>query len=589
VPPEARHVAALQRLLAAMRERVDFVEGSFFWKLRAAYFAFKRRFGAVHDPAPPPIPEREFVEAMAADDPYARWLLEHDTRPAEFERLREMARALPHRPTIALVVDDAAGDADAALARARAQLYPWARTLATSSLAANAPDAAARFAAGLAASDDDWIAFVGPRELLAPDAAFEVALGANLQPDAELLYGDRDAIDASGARSGPVCCPDWSPDAFAAAMYTGRLVFFKRAAVVAAGGVGTGFADPRYDLALRVSERGTPVAHRPRMLYSERLPLADYRDDDARAVQAALERRGEGGRVRPFRGTCAVVRYALTKPGRVEIVLPTRDLADDLRRCLESVFARSTYGDFAVTLVDNGSVESDTAALLAAWTKREPLRFKTLRVDEPFNFSRLVNAGARASDGPYLLFLNNDTEVLTPDWLEALLEQAQRPPVGAVSCRLLYGDGTVQHAGVVVGLGALAGHVYRFAAPDDPGPGGALFSIRNYSAVTAACLMVRRDAFEAVGGFDEAFAIEFNDVDFCLRLGAAGYRNVYVPHAELVHYESKSRGGADSPAKRRRRLEERTLFTERWHSDRFRDPYYNPNLTLIDESGTLAP
>ncbi|MBD5654339.1 MAG: hypothetical protein IAI50_04060 [Candidatus Eremiobacteraeota bacterium] len=187
------------------------------------------------------------------------------------------------------------------------------------------------------------------------------------------------------------------------------------------------------------------------------------------------------------------------------------------------------------------------------------------------------------------MLLNNDTEILSGDWLEAMLEQAQHPAVGAVGARLLYGDGTIQHAGVVIGLGALAGHVYRFAKPHDAGPGGALFSIRNYSAVTAACLMVRRDAFEAVGGFDEAFAIEFNDVDFCLRLGAAGYRNVYVPHAELVHFESKSRGIADSPAKRRRRLVERTLFTDRWHSDGFRDPYYNPNLTVIDESGTLAP
>ena len=135
-----------------------------------------------------------------------------------------------------------------------------------------------------------------------------------------------------------------------------------------------------------------------------------------------------------------------------------------------------------------------------------------------------------------------------------MLEHAQHPAVGAVGCRLLYGDGTVQHAGVVIGLGALAGHIYRFAAPGDPGPGGALVSVRNYSAVTAACMLVRRDAFEAVDGFDEAFAIEFNDVDFCLRLGAAGYRNVYVPHVELTHYESKSRGIADNPAKRRRRF-----------------------------------
>jgi GT2 family glycosyltransferase len=586
--PEERHVAALQRLVATMRERVDYVEGSNFWKLRAAFFAGKARFGAVHDPAPPPVPAREYVEAMAASDPYARWLLEHDTRPAEFGRLREIAYALPLRPWVVIVVDDVAGEGDAVLARARAQIYPWTQTLATSSLAVSG-DASARFAAALAQTDADWIAFCTRDELLAPDAAFEVALAVNLDATADIVYGDRDTIATDGARSAPVCCPDWSPDAFASSMYTGRLVFMRRAALVAAGGIASNYADPRYDMALRVSEGATSIRHRPRMLYSERAGYAPSPTDDARAVRSALERRGEAGELQPWREGAYVVRYALARPGRVEIVLPTRDLAVDLGRCLESVFERTTYADFVVTLVDNGSVEPETAALLEAWRAREPVRFRSIRVDEPFNFSRLVNLGTRSTAGPYVLLLNNDTEVLSGDWLEAMLEQAQRAPVGAVGARLLYGDGSVQHAGVVIGLGALAGHVYRFAGPEDPGPGGALHALRNYSAVTAACLMVRREVFEAVDGFDEAFAIEFNDVDFCLRLGAAGYRNLYLPHVELIHYESKSRGIADSAAKRRRRLTERTLFTERWRSESYRDAYYNENLTRIDESGALAP
>ncbi|MBD5653802.1 MAG: hypothetical protein IAI50_01320, partial [Candidatus Eremiobacteraeota bacterium] len=258
--PETRHVAALQRLVATMRERVDFVEGSSFWKLRAAFFALKARFGAVHDPAPPPLPAREYVEAMAATDPYARWLLEHDTRPAEFARLREMARALPHRPTIALVVDDVSGDAEWALERARAQIYPGSRTIATSSLAGTAgADIGSRFALALASSDDEWLAFCSGRDLLAPDAAFEIALGANLHPDVDMMYGDRDTIAEDGARSGPICCPDWSPDAFAAQMYTGRVVFLRRTALLAAGGIGPGETDPRYDMALRVSERSAGV------------------------------------------------------------------------------------------------------------------------------------------------------------------------------------------------------------------------------------------------------------------------------------------------------------------------------------------
>jgi GT2 family glycosyltransferase len=575
-------VAALQRLIASMRERLDFVEASRFWKLRALWFSLKARVGFRHDPAPPPIPPREYVEAMAASDPYTAWLLEHEPRPADLLRLEEIAKLLPSRPTIAIVVDDAAGDAAEAVRSVQGQVYPWVRLVKTAG-AGPYDDAAARLNAALSACSEELIAFCGPWQRLAPDAAFEVALALNEVPDADLVYGDRDILDERGRRSSRSSLPEWSPETFLSQMYTGSLLFYRREAVAAAGGFRAGFGEGlHYDLALRVTERANAIVHRPRVLHYD-LALSAFRanfsavDGRALAVASALERRGEPGRVEAFPGVdlVYVVRYELRRPGLVDILIPTRDLADHLERCLSSVFTRSSYRDIRVTVIDNGSVQPTTARLLEAWKQRETSRFSVLRIEEPFNFSRLVNAAVRATGGPYLLLLNNDTEVLSVDWIEAMLEQAQRPSIGAVGARLFYGDGTLQHAGVVIPPNGLPYHVHRGANAQDSGPDNAVFSIRNYSALTAACLMVRREIYEQVGGFDEDFALEYNDVDFCLRVGAAGYRNVYLPHVTLTHYESLSRGTADTPAKRRRSFQERKLFRVRWSE--YRDANFNPN------------
>ncbi len=573
-----------------MRKRVDFVEGSAFWKARAAFFALKRRFGFTHDQAPPPIPRRTIAEAMEGSDRYTRWLMRHEPRPSDLDRLREAALLLSNRPSIAILLDAGAGDVTGALAHASAQIYPEVRVELTS---AHLPDAASRFAEAFERSADDVIAFVAAGELLAPDAAFEAALAFMTDPEASAVYGDRDVVEADGRRTNPAFVSDFAPESFLAQMFMGRILFYRRAAVVAAGGVRAGRGDARYDLALRVSEGPGTILHRARIFYSARAATSDVAERtaaaDARAAAEALARRGEPGRIEPAAGFLGAhhVRYVIARPGRIEIVVPTRDLPGHLARCIASVFERSTYRDIRLTVVDNGSVQNETTKLLTHWREREPQRFGVLRIDEPFNFSRLINAGVASSDAPYIVLLNNDTEVRTSDWLEAMLEQAQRPAIGAVGARLLYPEGPVQHAGVVVGIGLLAGHVYRMANARDPGPNGALAATRNYSAVTAACLMVRRDAFDAVGGFDESFAVEFNDVDFCLRLRQAGYRNVCLPHVELVHDESKTRGVADTAAKRSTRLAERTRFQERWHSATFRDPYYNEWLTRIDESGGL--
>ncbi len=218
-------------------------------------------------------------------------------------------------------------------------------------------------------------------------------------------------------------------------------------------------------------------------------------------------------------------------PAKVSVIIPTRDHGEDVDLCLTSIFERSTYQNIEIVLLDNGSRDPESLKIFAQWAQREPERVKVVPHDVPFNFSEINNYAASQATGEYLLFLNNDTEVITPDWIEAMVEQAQRPAIGAVGAKLLYPDDTVQHAGVIVGLGGVAGHSHKYFGADEPGYFYTLQTVNNFSAVTGACFMIRREVFEEVGGFDEGMAIAFNDVDLCLRVRAAGYRNIYLPHA----------------------------------------------------------
>ena len=588
--PQEAQIAALKSQVEKLRRRINFVERSRFWKIRELWFALKGRFGVGGDPVPP-LPAADFTETMDADDSYSRWLIAHEPRASDLRRLRQIAHAFAKPPSMCVVVDDASNATDA-IRGVLEQAYPWVRLLRTGEVS-QSDDAAVRFNAALEACSELFVAFCDPDEVLAPDACFDVAIAHYEVPEGEIIYGDRDTLASNGQRSRPLFLPDWSPETFLSQMYTGRLIFYRSELVVAVGGFRSGFGTAlHYDLALRATERSTSIVHRPRMFFHEQaegaVPIDQ--DDAARAIGSALERRGEEGRIEhPFpRVDSHIVRYFIARPERVEIILPTRDLPDFLNRCLTSIFNRSTYRDFRVNVIDNGSVEPATARVLSDWQTRDPQRFRVMKLDQPFNFSRLVNAGARSCDGPYLLLLNNDTEVITDDWIEAMLEQTQRPPIGVVGARLVYDDGALQHAGVVIGLGDLAGHIYRGAVRDEQGPGTEILTVRNYSAVTAACMMVRRDVFDEVGGFDERLAVEFNDTDFCLRVLQRGYRNVYVPHATLVHHESKSRGTNEPSSMSAQKSSGRALFRERWQTPGYRDPYYNPNLTTVTDDGAIA-
>jgi O-antigen biosynthesis protein len=436
-------------------------------------------------------------------------------------------------------------------------------------------------------------------DLLAPHALAEVVNLLNQHSEADFIYSDEDKVDEHNIHKDPYFKPDWCPDTFLSRMYTCHLGVYKRSLVTEVGNFRIGFEGSQdYDLVLRVTEKTNHIFHIPDVLYHWRIHFqstAAYAeakpyayDAGQKAISEAIARRDEPGEVIAklnFPGVYTI-RYQIKEPKLVSIIIPTKDLADTLDVCLRSIFTKTTYPNYEVIVIDNGSVEAKTQECFESW-KQHSDKFKVYQYDVPFNYSQINNYGAKQAQGDYLLFLNNDTEIITPDWLEAMVEQAQRPSIGAVGSLLLYPDDTVQHAGVVLGIGGVAGHSHKYFHASESGYISQLASTNNYSAVTAACLMCRRDVFESVGGFEEELAIAFNDVDFCLKIITQGYRNIYLPHVVLYHYESKSRGYEDTPEKQIRFAGEINYMKQKWEDICDRDPCYNPNLTKTLEDYSL--
>jgi GT2 family glycosyltransferase len=291
-----------------------------------------------------------------------------------------------------------------------------------------------------------------------------------------------------------------------------------------------------------------------------------------KALDEALVRRGEVGEAVSSSPGMYNIRYVIKEHKKVSIILLTKDLGQILDECLTSIFNKTIYPNYEVFLIDNNSIEENTNQIISKWKIKEPNRFKVEKLDVPFNYSFMNNYAAKKTDGHYLLFLNNDTKVITYDWMSAMVEQAQRPSIGAVGALLLYPDDTIQHAGVVMGVGGVACHSFCKTTVNFQ---------NNVSAVTGACLMCRRDVFNQIGGFEEQLAVAYNDVDLCLKMLDVGYRNIYVPTAKLYHYESKTRGYEDTPEKIKRFEIEKEIMKQKWKKYIDNDPYYSPNLKNI--------
>ncbi len=442
---------------------------------------------------------------------------------------------------------------------------------------ASASNRALRLATG------EFIGLLDHDDLLTPDALYEVA--ATLQEtDADLIYSDEDRFDSDG-RLEPRFKPAWSPDLLLSCMYLAHFCVYRKSIFDQIEGFREGFDGSQdYDLALRFTERTAKIAHIPKTLYHWRKvsysasALTRQRpaviEAGRRAIADALKRRQIEGEVENDRVYGFYrVRRKIKTPSRVSIIIPTRDGLKRLRRLIESIESKTDYSDYEIIILDNGSRK---AAMLDYLT-RSPHRI--LRHDAPFNFSRLNNLAAARSGGEYLLFLNDDTEVINREWMSAMVEQAQRREVGAVGAKLLYKDGRIQHAGVILGVNGAADHAHRLV---DGFSGSGYLNypnvIRNYSAVTAACLMMRRTVFDEAGGFDEEhLPVSYNDIDLCLRLRERGYLIVCTPYALLYHEESATRGlnlCSDEEAR----------LIARWRSEIMNDFYYNPNLTSTGEA-----
>jgi glycosyltransferase involved in cell wall biosynthesis len=440
-------------------------------------------------------------------------------------------------------------------------------------------------------ANGEFVGLLDHDDEIVPEALYEVVSVLNEHPDADLIYSDEDKIDENGQRHSPYFKPDWSPETLLNHMYTGHLSVYRRSLIEAAGRFREGYEGSQdHDLVLRVAELTSRVVHIPRVLYHWRTlagsaaGAVDVKPYTAqatiRALRDALLRRGIRGQVgsTPNFPDRFIVTYIPDLSRKVSIIIPTRDQAGLLGRCIESIVRQTTHPNFDICVVDNDSVEEETATLFRDWSQRLGSRFLVVREPGAFNFARSVNRGVQATDGELVLLLNNDTEVLQPDWLNNLAGFAERPDLGAIGCKLLYPNGTIQHGGVVLMRGGVGGHAHAGLAAESPGYFGRMLAAANCAAVTAACLMVRRDAFTAVGGFDTDLAVAFNDVDFCLRIQRMGLRNVCLGNVRLLHHESASRGPDYLPEKQARFNSEVQIMRSRWSALLDADPFYSPHL-----------
>jgi GT2 family glycosyltransferase/SAM-dependent methyltransferase len=447
----------------------------------------------------------------------------------------------------------------------------------------------------------EFVALLDHDDLLSEHALFWVADAIQKQPDAGLIYSDEDKISENDSRYDPYFTSDLNPELLLAQNMICHLAVFKRQILSEIGGFQAGYEGAQdYDLVLRVIEciRPDQVVHIPRVLYHWRAIVGstalaagekDYAADAGRrAVVAHLERLGKTATVTPAPSapTLNRVRFVLPDPlPLVSIIIPTSDRVDLLSMCVNSILHNSSYPALEILIIDNGSVEPET---LRFFEQLPSDRLRVIRDDGEFNFSRLNNFAAGRSNGGILCLMNNDIEVLAHDWLEEIVSFAAQPEIGCVGARLWYPDGRLQQGGVILGVDGVAGHAHKYASGGDAGYFGRAELHQSYSAVTAACLVVRRDVYAVVNGLDETLAVAFNDIDFCLRVKEAGYRNVWTPYAAMIHHESVSRGIEDTPEKQARINNEVDRMKNRWGDKLSNDPTYNPNLTLNHEDFSLA-
>lgn len=437
--------------------------------------------------------------------------------------------------------------------------------------------------AALKMATGEYVAFLDHDDTLAPFALYEVALRLTQQNDLDLIYSDHDHLDETGGvRSNPLFKPDWSPEIMLSANYITHLTIIRRSLVDDIGGFDArtdGAQD--WDLFLKVVERTDRIAHIPKLLYHWRIhPSSSALNASAKpyaggaqvmAIQGHLERNNWPAKVAIRDDGLLQLHFSQDRSRKISIIIPSKDHVDVLNLCLKSLRDLSAYHNYEILIVDNGSVKEETHAFYKHLTQSENVRI--LNYDQPFNFSKMNNFGARHASGELLLFLNNDVEIIDPQWLDELVGWAEMPSIGVVGARLLTQSGSIQHAGVIIGLQGFAGHPFAGLPQTSYGMYGSTGWYRNYLAVTGACMMLRREVFDALGGFDESFVSCGSDVEICLRVWRSGLRVVYNPFARLIHFEGETRRGEVPPQ------DYETSFTYYKEYLEKGDPFWNPNLS----------
>lgn len=476
--------------------------------------------------------------------------------------------------------------------------HAWAERVAARdgriSVIAGGTDEVAATVLGESEKPCNYVMFLRAGDRLGVNSLFHIANHCQITPDAALIYGDEDVVDANGERTAPNFKPHWNLDFLLATNYIGHAVAFardqlaSRSTTIAPEG-GTGLH--RLLLEMAASVDPTRIHHVPFVIYHN--DVANVVSSEQRAQQSREVVSAYVERVDPH----AVVSLAEDKGCRitwsvpdpaplVSLLVPTRDRVEILKPCVDTLLALTRYPHYEVIILDNGSSCVETLAYMEA-IENDP-RVRVLRYDKPFNYSAINNYGVRHANGSIIGLVNNDIEPINPEWLSEMVGHVCRPDIGCVGAKLYYPNDSVQHGGVILGLGGIAGHAHRFFPRAHPGYQNRLSLVQNLSAVTAACLLVRREVYEEVSGLnEEELTVAYNDVDFCLKVRERGYRNLWTPFAELYHHESISRGADDNPVKQARAKREVDYMRRHWRKALQQDPAYNPNLTLSYEDFSL--
>ncbi|MBX2847203.1 MAG: glycosyltransferase [Acidiferrobacterales bacterium] len=599
-----------------------------------------RRRPAVEEPLPTPALDAEVAEKIPFHDlpegkmiamnteSYELWVKENTLSTEDIERAEAEIDAMPYKPVFSILVPIYNTDPEYLLPMIRSvqnQIYPhWQLCLVddcspktylkrileqeaiedericiklndvNQGISVTTNDA-------LSIATGDYIALLDHDDEITIDALFENAKLINAQPECELIYSDEDKLEMDGTRCDPYFKPDFAPDLLDTNNYICHFTVIKKSVIEKIGGFREGLDGSQdHDLILRATDAAQKVGHIPRILYHWRkIPGSTAVEYDSKgyaweAGRKAIEdlrRRTEDNPLRvefgSLKGSYRIIREIIGDP-KVSIIVPFKDKPELLDACLTAILNKTSYQNFELIGVSNNSELQLTHERMAHFSQLDE-RIRFVEHNVRFNFSEVCNYGVSHATGEYLVLLNNDIEILSADWIECLLEHAQRDHIGAVGGKLLYPDGRIQHAGIVAGMVGAAGHPHKLFPESHVGFNGRLHMTCNVSAVTGAMLMVSKDKYDEVGGLNaEKFAVAYNDVDFCLKLLANGYLNVFTPHVRAVHHESVSRGYEDTDEKRARLQNEQEAFNQQWKDFLAKgDPFYNPNLSLKNERFSL--